>query len=106
MQRFQQVIVYEELAGADIRLLTPGSGLPPRVIPLFDAPEFFNEVLPALSPDGRWLAYQSTESADAEVYLRPFPDVSSLRRRSRSAVALRRYGRQTARRSTTVARQT
>ena len=73
-------LVYEELAGADIRLLTPGSGLPPRVIPLFDAPEFFNEVLPALSPDGRWLAYQSTESADAEVYLRPFPDVSSLRR--------------------------
>jgi len=73
-------LVYEELAGADIRLLTPGSGLPPRVIPLFDAPEFFNEVLPAMSPDGRWLAYQSTESADAEVYVRPFPDVSSLRR--------------------------
>ena len=73
-------LVYEELAGADIRLLTPGSGSAPRAIPLFDAPEYFNEVLPALSPDGRWLAYQSTESADAEVYLRPFPDVSSLRR--------------------------
>ena len=73
-------LVYEELAGADIRLLTPGSGSAPRVITLFDAPDYFNEVLPALSPDGRWLAYQSTESADAEVYLRPFPDVSSLRR--------------------------
>ena len=73
-------LVYEELAGADIRLLTPGSGSAPRVITLFDAPDYFNEVLPALSPDGRWLAYQSTESADAEVYLRPFPEVSSLRR--------------------------
>jgi serine/threonine protein kinase/Tol biopolymer transport system component len=73
-------LVYEELAGADIRLLTPGSGSAPRLITLFDAPDYFNEVLPALSPDGRWLAYQSTESADPEVYLRPFPDVSSLRR--------------------------
>jgi Tol biopolymer transport system component len=72
-------LVYEELAGADIRLLTPGSKSAPRLITLFDAPDYFNEVLPVLSPDGRWLAYQSTESADAEVYLRPFPDVSSLR---------------------------
>ena len=73
-------LLYEELAGADIRLLTPGSKSAPRVITLFDAPDYFNEVLPALSPDGRWLAYQSTETADPEVYLRPFPDVSSLRR--------------------------
>ena len=73
-------LVYEELAGADIRLLTPRSGSAPRSITLFDAPDYFNEVLPALSPDGRWLVYQSTESADPEVYLRPFPDVSSLRR--------------------------
>ena len=73
-------LVFEELAGADIRLLTPGSGSAPRLVTLFDAPDYFNEVLPALSPDGRWLAYQSTESADPEVYLRPFPDVSSLRR--------------------------
>jgi serine/threonine-protein kinase len=73
-------LVFEELAGAHIRLLTPGSRQTPRVIPLFDAPEYFNELLPALSPDGRWLAYQSTESGEAEVYLRLFPDVSSLRR--------------------------
>ena len=73
-------LVYEELAGAHIRLLTPGSGSAPRVIPVFDAPEYFNELLPALSPDGRWLAYQSTESGEAEVFLRPFPEVSALRR--------------------------
>jgi serine/threonine-protein kinase len=33
----------------------------------------FAEVLPAFSPDGRWLAYQSNESGTFEVYVRPFP---------------------------------
>jgi serine/threonine-protein kinase len=33
----------------------------------------FNESEPAFSPDGRWLAYTSTESTQAEVYVRPFP---------------------------------
>jgi Tol biopolymer transport system component len=33
----------------------------------------FLEVLPAFSPDGRWLAYQSNESGTFEVYVRPFP---------------------------------
>ncbi len=33
----------------------------------------FNEVLPAFSPDGRWLAYASNESGTMEVYVRPFP---------------------------------
>ena len=28
-----------------------------------------------LSPDGRWLAYVSTETGRAEVYVRPYPDV-------------------------------
>jgi eukaryotic-like serine/threonine-protein kinase len=34
----------------------------------------FNEVLPAFSPDGRWLAYMSDESGSNEVYVRPFPN--------------------------------
>jgi serine/threonine-protein kinase len=29
-----------------------------------------------ISPDGRWLAYESNESGQREVYVRPFPDVS------------------------------
>jgi Tol biopolymer transport system component len=33
----------------------------------------FNEAWPALSPDGRWFAYQSDESGQNEVYVRPFP---------------------------------
>ncbi|MFQ5930707.1 MAG: hypothetical protein ACE5MK_13525, partial [Acidobacteriota bacterium] len=35
----------------------------------------FNEFRPAISPDGRWVAYQSNESGRAEVYVRPFPNV-------------------------------
>jgi eukaryotic-like serine/threonine-protein kinase len=31
------------------------------------------EVDPAFSPDGRWIAYMSIESAATEVYVRPFP---------------------------------
>jgi Tol biopolymer transport system component/tRNA A-37 threonylcarbamoyl transferase component Bud32 len=33
------------------------------------------EWAPALSPDGRWLAYASDETGRTEVYARPFPDV-------------------------------
>ncbi len=32
-----------------------------------------DESRPAFSPDGRWLAYQSNESGNYEVYVRPFP---------------------------------
>jgi len=34
-----------------------------------------DESAPALSPDGRWLAYASDETGQTEVYIRPFPDV-------------------------------
>ncbi len=33
----------------------------------------FNEFVPAVSPDGRWLAYVSDESGQDEIYLREFP---------------------------------
>jgi Tol biopolymer transport system component len=32
-----------------------------------------NELFPAFSPDGRWMAYASDESGELEVYVRPFP---------------------------------
>jgi Tol biopolymer transport system component len=37
------------------------------------------ELFPALSPDGRWLAYSSNESGTPEVYVRPFPETASAR---------------------------
>jgi Tol biopolymer transport system component len=48
---------------------TPGATPATLFESAFDA---FN---PALSPDGRWLAYQSRESGASQVYVRPFPDV-------------------------------
>ena len=37
----------------------------------------FQEANAALSPDGRWLAYESNESGRREVYVRPFPEVNA-----------------------------
>jgi serine/threonine-protein kinase len=37
----------------------------------------FNEGQPMLSPDGRWLAYESNRSGRSEIYVRPYPDVDS-----------------------------
>jgi len=37
----------------------------------------YDETSPALSPDGRWLAYESSESGQMEIYMRPFPDVNT-----------------------------
>ena len=39
--------------------------------------EPYDETSPAVSPDGRWLAYISNESGEYEVYVRPFPNTSS-----------------------------
>ncbi len=39
----------------------------------------FDHYAPAVSPDGRWLAYVSEESGKPEVYVRPFPNVDSAR---------------------------
>ena len=35
----------------------------------------FGEARPALSPDGRWLAYESNESGQVEIFVRPFPNI-------------------------------
>ena len=37
----------------------------------------FVEIRPTLSPDGRWLAYESDESGQFEIYVRPFPDITT-----------------------------
>ncbi len=57
--------------GRDIYIYDPESGDSPQ--PLLA--EGFDDGAPAVSPDGRWLAYTSNESNRWEVYVRPFPDV-------------------------------
>lgn len=39
----------------------------------------FNEQLADLSPDGKWIAYESDESGAYEIYVRPFPRVDEAR---------------------------
>jgi len=55
----------------DIWLIALDSTRPP--VPLLENPA--NEVAPALSPDGHWLAYVSTETGRAEVYVQSFPSM-------------------------------
>ena len=52
-----------------------GMGAEPTDMALVDTP--FAQVQAALSPDGRWLAYQSNEDGDFDIYVRPFPNVDS-----------------------------
>jgi eukaryotic-like serine/threonine-protein kinase len=42
-----------------------------RLVPLIQGPA--NELWAEVSPDGRWVAYDSDESGQFEVYVRPFP---------------------------------
>ncbi|HET8622649.1 MAG TPA: protein kinase [Gemmatimonadales bacterium] len=60
-----------EVGNGDIFGLKAGDT---TLVPLLNTPAA--ETSPALSPDGRWLAYASNESGTAEVYVRPFPDVA------------------------------
>jgi serine/threonine-protein kinase len=60
-------------AGEDLMQMTlDGSNL---VTPLVQSQ--FSERNGVVSPDGRWLAYQSNESGRFEIYVRPFPNVNT-----------------------------
>ena len=57
----------------DLMLLSLGGDR--RQEPLLQTP--YDEVNAELSPNGRWLAYQSNESDHYEIYVRPFPNVTA-----------------------------
>ena len=59
--------------GRDIWRVPLDSGQ--AMVPLLTSPA--DEVAPALSPDGRWLAYMSTESTRNEVYVRSYPGMGA-----------------------------
>jgi Tol biopolymer transport system component/predicted Ser/Thr protein kinase len=79
-----QLIVNENFKDISVLSLTQ----PPRLDSLLhsDANEWIGEV----SPDGKWIAYESDESGDRfEIFLRPFPDVAT--RREKVSVEGGRY---------------
>ncbi len=53
-------------SAGDVTWLTPGHPMPPKM--------FTKGFHPKLSPDGRWLAYTSSETETPEVYVQRFPD--------------------------------
>ncbi len=59
--------------GVDIVLLDLGAGGQTEKLLQTEAVEYN----PAIAPNGRWMAYRSDGSGFAEVYVRPFPDVTS-----------------------------
>ena len=61
-------------ANRDIMALRPGRD---SVASPLVATVQFAEDAPALSPDGRWLAFASDETGNYEVWVRPFPDVQT-----------------------------
>ena len=65
-------IIGEESA-RDILAFRPGVDSEP--VPLMATPGFWEQA-PAISRDGRWLAYSSNETGRHEVFVRPFPDVN------------------------------
>lgn len=62
--------------GRDLAWLRLGQDSVPQ--PLLQTP--FDEMAPMLSPDGRFLAYQSDETGTTEIFLRRFPGVDSFKR--------------------------
>ena len=69
-----QLIFATPLAGArDLGILYPGASRPPTMLVHSPADENNADI----SPNGRWLAYESNESGQAEVLVRPFPNVET-----------------------------
>jgi serine/threonine-protein kinase len=68
----KQLVITDSSGGGDLQLLSMEKKAPP--MPLVSTA--FTEGLAEVSPDGRWLAYQSNESGRDEVYVRPFPNVN------------------------------
>ena len=60
--------------GADLYVVS-FEGDSARVQTLLDAP--WNETMPSLSPDGKWIAYRANPSNEWAVYVRRFPDAAA-----------------------------
>jgi eukaryotic-like serine/threonine-protein kinase len=71
-----KVVVFQEYSsetGTDIGIVSVGTEQTSRL--LLNSKS--DEARPALSPDGRWMAYQSNLSGRVEVYVQRFPDLGT-----------------------------
>jgi hypothetical protein len=62
--------------GRNITALRIGTDTAPRPLIVSE----FDEEAVAISPDGKWIAYQSDETGRTEIFLRPFPDTDAGKR--------------------------
>ena len=72
----QGAVLYYTTPGTDIGVVTAEDAGAGELLVATPA----TEVRPVLSLNGRWLAYQSNESGQGEIYVRGYPDMASLRR--------------------------
>ncbi|MEO8201030.1 MAG: protein kinase [Gemmatimonadota bacterium] len=70
-----RAVVFQELGSptSGIRILAFDSAPAARTL----IPAGFNESAPAVSPDGHWLAYQSDQSGQMEVYVQSYPTLGA-----------------------------
>jgi serine/threonine-protein kinase len=68
-------LLFHERAGAQMDLMLLALDGARSVTPLVATP--FRESAGEISPDGSWLAYESDETGQLEIYVRPFPQVES-----------------------------
>lgn len=70
-----KVLVFGEPGQPPFDLYTLSMDSDRTVAPLLN--ESYSEHNGEISPDGRWLVYQSDESGSSEIYVRPFPNVTA-----------------------------
>jgi serine/threonine-protein kinase len=71
-------LLFVEVGGTtnqDIGMLTINSARKSEIAPLIQTT--FNELNAEVSPDGRWVAYQSNQTGAFQVYVQPFPRVDT-----------------------------
>jgi len=66
----QLLVIRLTIPSRDLFALGPGGDT--TLIPIVASSQF-DERAATLSPDGRWIAYQSDETGRSEIYVRPFP---------------------------------
>jgi serine/threonine-protein kinase len=70
----KQLLVLEQNTKTHSDLVVVGLEGKREAAPLFQTQ--FSERLGEISPDGRWIVYQSDESGQNQIYVRPFPNVN------------------------------